>query len=207
MDGGRDDGKDGAMTEGGSLHERALAHADVDRVRAGGRPLLRSVAVGGSSKTVLLARLREHGVQLNAAARMLFAHDRFTTAADRTLVETVELAVGALGCPEGASIDRIYERAAALGLAACPLELGPHLRLQWLAQPEGRSGTESTRHRAPPDSVTIASAALVDDDRVPKGFYLRRLGGVAWLRGYWSDARHVWSPEDRLVFRRCAVES
>jgi hypothetical protein len=44
------------------------------------------------------------------------------------------------------------------------------------------------------------SAALVEDDEFPKGFYLRRIDGVLWLRGYRSGPAHVWSPDDRLVF-------
>ena len=42
---------------------------------------------------------------------------------------------------------------------------------------------------------------LSDDDEVPKGFYLRRIEGVLWLRGYRAGAEHVWSPDDRLLFR------
>jgi hypothetical protein len=169
------------------------------------RAVVRSVRVGGLSKRDLLARLLEHGVHVNDAARTLFAHDRFTTAAESTLIDTVELTVGALGCPRGATFDRIQERAAALGLAMCPLELGPHLRLQWLGQPESRPDAPARPHRAPPGSITVASTPLLHDDRVPKGFYLRRIGGVAWLRGYWSDASHLWSPEDRFVFVRAAA--
>jgi hypothetical protein len=35
-----------------------------------------------------------------------------------------------------------------------------------------------------------------------KGFYLRRINGVLWLRGYRSGPEHIYSPEDRLVFCR-----
>jgi hypothetical protein len=34
------------------------------------------------------------------------------------------------------------------------------------------------------------------------GFYLRRIRGVLWLRGYRSPAEHVWEAADRFVFRR-----
>jgi len=101
---------------------------------------------------------------------------------------------------QGHSIDQIHERAAQLGLLLCPLELGPHLRLQFLEQPEGSVGYPPSQHRAPPGSITVASPELVQDECTPKGFYLRHIEGILWLRGYRSGPEHLWSPEDRLVF-------
>jgi hypothetical protein len=93
------------------------------------------------------------------------------------------------------------ERAAlASGLQLAPLELAPHLRLQWRGQAEGRVGQAATRHRAPPGSLTVVSLPPVDDDAFPKGFYLRRIDGVLWLRGYRAAAGHQWQPDDRLIF-------
>ena len=86
------------------------------------------------------------------------------------------------------------------GLAVCPLELGPHLRLALLDQEEGALGRAQTEHRAPPGSLTVVSHPLSDDDETPKGFYLRRIEGELWLRGYRSWAGHIWQPEDVLVF-------
>jgi hypothetical protein len=37
--------------------------------------------------------------------------------------------------------------------------------------------------------VTIASPALTDDYETPKGFYLLKICGELWLRGYWSGLR------------------
>jgi hypothetical protein len=60
----------------------------------------------------------------------------------------------------------------------------------------------ATRHRAPAGSITIASSPLDDRDETPKGFYLRRVDGTLWLRGYRSSPAHVWDPEDVFVFSR-----
>lgn len=165
------------------------------------RPRLRVVRIGGVSKPALLAALRTQGVQLNAAGETLFAMDSFTTADEICDCVTEELSVAELGLPDGALMAAILERAEARGLAVCPLELGPHLRLQWLDQPDG-GGTLVSQHRAPPGSLTVMSPPLSLDDAVPKGFYLRRLDGVLWLRGYRCTPDHVWSPEDRLLFVR-----
>ena len=76
----------------------------------------------------------------------------------------------------------------------------PHLRLQFAEQEDGATGLSITRNTAPPGSLTVISVPLSSDDEVPKGFYLRRIDGKRWLRGYTSCARHVWQPEDQLLF-------
>jgi hypothetical protein len=160
----------------------------------------RTIRIGGKSKRELLEALLEHGVELNEAGKALFARDEFVTSEAPSALETVELTVASLGFANGATSDELFDRAAGLGLSPCPLELAPHLRLSYLDQPEGHSGHPPTQHRAPPGSVTIASRPIHGDDEVPKGFYLRRINGVLWLRGYRAGSEHVWSPEDRLVF-------
>ena len=166
------------------------------------QPLIRVVRVGGMSKAELLQKLQGADVRLNEAGRTLFQDDRFRTSAVSVLIETVELPVASLGCDGGATFAQITERAASGGLSLCPLELGPHLRLQFMEQPEGSLGYPPSRNCAPPGSITVASEALTPDDDTPKGFYLRRIEGVLWLRGYRSWPGHIWSPEDRFVFSR-----
>jgi hypothetical protein len=161
-----------------------------------------AVSIGGLSKSELLASLRERGVQLNRAAEALFEDPRFTTLGRRQVVEIAAVSVGELGFGEGATYGRLVARALESGLVECPLELGPHLRIQFPNQPDGADGKPMTHGRAPPGSITVASSPLDDSDETPKGFYLRRVDAVAWLRGYWSWPGHVWSPEDVLVFCR-----
>ncbi len=96
----------------------------------------------------------------------------------------------------------IVESALERKLSLCPMELGPHFRLQYLDQPEGSIGHPVTQHRAPPGSITIASEPLEADHSFPKGFYLRRIEGTLWLRGYCCDDENIWDPEDRLAFCR-----
>jgi hypothetical protein len=167
----------------------------------------RTVRIGGVPKEELLSRLHAGGVQLNEAAQALFADDRFTTSSASSMVEAVEISVASLGLHDGATFARIVERAASEGLSLCPLELGPHLRLQFIDQPEGSLGQPASEHRAPPASVTVASASLAEDDETPKGFYLRRIEGALWLRGYRSWPGHNWSPQDVFVFARSHREA
>jgi hypothetical protein len=160
------------------------------------------IRIGGASKVDVRSKLRVAGVRLNESAEVLFADDRFTTSAVISLVEIAELSVASLGFRNGATFAQIVEQAEVVGLSLCPLELGPHFRLQYTVQPEGFLGRQPSQHRAPPGSVTVASAPLADDDGIPKGFYLRRIEGVLWLRGYCSSPDHNWRPEDVLVFSR-----
>ena len=126
----------------------------------------------------LMEELQRNAISMNESGERLFGSDQFLTSATPYSVTTVELTVRDLGFPQGATINEIYARALALGLALCPIELGPHLRLQYLDQPEGYWGKPLRQHRAPYGSITIASEQLLDDDDSPKGFYLRRIQGV-----------------------------
>jgi hypothetical protein len=139
---------------------------------------------------------------MNQAAEALFEDRRFTTLIESQTIEITSISVAELGFEKGATYDQLMARSQESGLGECPIELGPHLRLQFLDQPEGAVGVPATEHRAPPGSLTIVSAPLDHRDDTPKGFYLRRINGVLWLRGYRSEPGHIWNPEDVLVFSR-----
>ena len=163
------------------------------------------VAVGGMTKDDLLAELQRHGVQMNEAGQQLFASDLFQPSAVRRVTGTVEISVRDLGFADGATMPQLHAAAPSRGLTLPPVELGPYLRLHYLDQPEGFEGRHGCFHRAPPGSITIAAPHPAEDDEsFPKGFYLRRIEGVLWLRGYWSGLDHVYGPEDRLVFADAA---
>ena len=152
----------------------------------------RTVTVGDLTKLELIEELQRNAISLNESAERLFASEHFTISGTRYAVTTVELTVRDLGFPQGATIAEIYARASALSLGLCPLELGPHLRLQHLDQPEGHWGQSIRQQQAPGGSITIASPTLTEDDNIPRGFYLRRIKGELWLRGYRSGPEHVW---------------
>ena len=161
-----------------------------------------AVRVGGVQKPELRNALSAHKVQLNQAAEALFEDRRFTPLGEHDVIEIVSLSVADLGFRDGATYGQLTARALDSGLVECPLELGPHLRMQFLDQPEVAAGTPITHGRAPAGSITVASSPLDERDETPKGFYLRRVEGVLCLRGYRSWAGHVWSPGDVLVFAR-----
>jgi hypothetical protein len=164
-----------------------------------------SVRVGGLDRVELLRALREQNVQLNQAAESLFDDHRFTTRRHAEVIHISAVSVGDLGFDAGATYAQLIARALEAGLVECPLELGPHLRLQFLDQPEGAHGKPTVHGAAPPGSITVTSPALDDRDETPKGFYLRRVDGSLWLRGHWFSPDHIWSPDDVLVFSRVSA--
>lgn len=162
--------------------------------------IVRKVEVGGLTKSQLLQKLQQNSILMNKFGERLFADDKFTISEKIYSVRTVELTVCDLGFPEGATIPRVYKKANQVGLKLCPLELGPYLRLKYLDQPEGYSGKPSWRHRSPYGAVKIGSEILSEDVDFPKGFYLRRIEGVLWLRGYIADDLHTLDPDDHIIF-------
>ncbi|MBI0580000.1 helicase [Neobacillus cucumis] len=162
--------------------------------------ITRTVEVGGLTKSQLIQKLQQVSILMNKYGERLFADDKFTTSDTKYSLTTVELTVTDLGFPDGATTAQLFKKAFELGLELCPLELGPHLRLEYLDQREGYLGNVSQQHQAPSGAIIIASEILTKDDDFPKGFYLRRINGVLWLRGYIADNLHVWKSEDHFIF-------
>ncbi|MCM3665805.1 helicase [Mesobacillus subterraneus] len=160
----------------------------------------RTVEICGLTKTQLIEKLQQSFIMMNEYGEKLLDDDRFMTSEIKYSLQTVELSVGDLGFPEGATMTRIFAKAKELGLELCPLELGPYLRLEYLDQPEGYSGDSFNQNQAPSGSITVASEVLTEDDDFPKGFYLRKINGVLWLRGYRCDHLHVWNSDDHFIF-------
>ncbi|MBT2719147.1 helicase [Bacillus sp. ISL-57] len=161
--------------------------------------ITRIIEVGGLTKLQLIQKLQQHSILMNGYGERLLSDDKFTTFKTKYSLKTVELTVRDLGFPDGATLPQTFKRASELGLELCPLEVGPHLRLQFLDQPEGYKGNLS-QQQAPSGSITIASEIVDEDDYFPKGFYLRKINGGLWLRGYIADHLHVWNPDDHFIF-------
>lgn len=175
-------------------------HIENERIYPDCPVITRTVEVGGLTKSQLIQKFQQESILMNESAERLFADDKFTASDTKCNLQTVELTVRDLGFPDGSTMGEIFTKAKELGLKLCPLELGPYLRLAYLDQPEGSLGNHLRRHQAPFGSITIASEILTEDHDFPKGFYLRRIDGVLWLRGYRADNLHVWNPDDHFIF-------
>jgi hypothetical protein len=159
------------------------------------------VRLGWLGKAALLDSLLSQGVRLNRAAEALFEDPRFAPPQREQELEARAFSVRELGLAEGGTYRNVVERARDLGFIECPLELGAYLRLE-LADQEDVMGAPPAEQGAPAGAITVASAPLGDEEDTPRGFYLLRREGVAWLRGYWASSDHVWRPQDVLLFCR-----
>ena len=181
--------------DGGARAQRTESEAMTDMSRIDRL----EVSVGGLSRTELRSLLTSRGVHLNAHAETLLDADVFERQ-DTSVITVTERTVAALGRPDGATLSEILKLGRERGLLLCPAETGPYLRLDLNNQAISADSVMSAG-KAPDGSLTVASEALSEDVDYPKGFYLRVVDGQAWLRGYRCDDEHIWSADDRFVFR------
>ncbi len=62
---------------------------------------------------------------------------RIELAKEPSELELIVIYVAELGFSNGATTEKIYEKAISVGLRLCPAEVGPQLRLQYVDQPNG----------------------------------------------------------------------
>ena len=143
---------------------------------------VRELRVGGTTKKYSCTLLSQQGVMLNDYARALFADEGFTTSIEACDLQLMEVSLPEIDLPNGGRFDQILAHAARYELQPCPLEVGPHLRLAYLDQPQG-------------PYLTVASLELREGPEAPNGFYLRHLDDRLWLRGYESGPENIYPPD------------
>jgi hypothetical protein len=153
----------------------------------------------GISKNLLLQRLNQAGIMLNEYAKVIFAHELFQTLEMKKTITVKKVSIEALGFPQGATNAEISARINEIGLTECPLEAAAWLRIQLTDQQE-LSNSLSTKNQSPLDALTVFSKPVIDDDDFPKRFYLRKMEGTLWLRGYTCSNDYVWKPSDQMIF-------
>lgn len=119
---------------------------------------------------------------------------------DRVEIDAVERSVGDLGLSTGAPLPEVFTVARKQGLAVCPPDTGPYLRLVMATQENAPDSILSVG-RAPTGALKVASRPLSNDVAFPRAFYLRVVDGQQWLRGFRCDDEYVFSPEDRFAFQ------
>jgi len=147
----------------------------------------RTVEVGRLDTLDLRQQLEAAGIGLNERAQLLFEDERYVASESPRQIETVELELRDLGLVDGGTTAEVHRAAIDGGLAICPLEVAPYLRMQWIDQAEGRW-------------VVVSSPLTAGGPEVPTGFYLRRVDGRLWLRGYFASSDYIWPADERVVF-------
>ena len=160
-----------------------------------------TVEYGGISRMELLNKLKMAGVLLNEFSNILFSSKLFKTSSEKRSITIIEISLKDLGFPVGATLSEIRERTKEYGLSDCPLEVGPYLRLKYVNQEEVLEDSLERKNHTPPGCLTIFSKPLLNDDEFPKGFYLRKMDGKLWIRGYRCTMDFVWDPNDKFIFK------
>ncbi|MGA7488444.1 MAG: hypothetical protein WBW74_16095 [Xanthobacteraceae bacterium] len=83
--------------------------------------------------------LEAAGIKIGNAADEILGRPAFPYARTKTDVELALVSAPELGVETESALADVYKRATHLGLALCPPEVGPHLRLVYRNQPLGES--------------------------------------------------------------------
>jgi hypothetical protein len=78
-------------------------------------------------------------MKIGDAADEILGRPAFQYVRERTEVELTLVSVAELGVETESPLSEVYQRATQLGLALCPPEVGPQLRLDYRDQPVGES--------------------------------------------------------------------
>jgi hypothetical protein len=121
-------------------HQRQAERATALNARiASDLPIWKRVTLGTlNSVNDIRDALEAAHVHIGDAANEVLGRPAFTFSQTKIESDLVVVAVTDLGFGEaGAPLGDVYTRAEQLGLALCPAEVGPYLRLQYLQQPVG----------------------------------------------------------------------
>lgn len=153
-------------------------------------PIWKTIRLGTGLKTSADFRkaLKQSGCDIGDWAKDILGKPAFTVSATETEVDLANVSVADLGFKNGAKRSEIYDRAKELGLALCPAEVGPQLRLQYLDQPND-------------ERLRIAMEPIADSGRVLGVFFVERYdGGDRWLSADYGFPEYFWNAGDRFVF-------
>lgn len=147
----------------------------------------KTITIGGMHKTVgeLHAALISNGFCISDGASDILK--RITLVSKQTTLDLVVVTVTDLGFKDGAMRKDIYERAQELGLALCPAEVGPQLRLQYKDQPNGKW-------------FHIAMEPIIDSVGNLRVFRVEHVGSALWLLVYFGNPDLFWLGSSRWVF-------
>jgi len=129
-----------------------------------------------------------NGLDMGSWARDILK--KVSVASQPTNLDLYIVGVGELGFTKNTRRDVIYAAAEKLGFYPVPAEVGPQVALQF--------GDKF----AIGEWAVVASEPILDSDRSPSVFYVRRSGDGFWLAASYGRADFGWNPVDRFLFCR-----
>jgi hypothetical protein len=98
-------------------------------------PVWKTITLGTyKNSNALHSALVENGFEIDEDATSVMSNPAFVLSLREKQVDLVVVSVADLGFKKGAEMKVIYGRAEEMGLALCPSEVGPQLRLQYKNQ-------------------------------------------------------------------------
>ncbi len=148
-------------------------------------------------ESALRAKLAASAVALNAYADAIFASAQYQFDTAFNPLSITERKLKEIGLIHGGTLPEVAQASKSAGLAPCPIEYAPYIRLAYQQQ---KVSAAKTLHQSPPDAITIFSERLTAAADFPRGFYLINIDNVLWLRGYCCDDAYRWAPDDAMIF-------
>ena len=153
----------------------------------------------GLTRDLLLQKLVNEHIHLNEYAHQLFKTDSFNNQPKKgDTIKIVEVALEDIGLRTGGTFAEIEVAMDKLNLTHCPLEFAPYIRLTYTDQ---KSSMIKSINRHPPGAIKIFSKPVLENEDFPRGFYIRNIDGLLWLRGYKCSLDYQWDSKDRMIFQ------
>jgi len=148
-----------------------------------------TLEIGGKTKEKLLSEMESVDINISDYSRSMMDNPDFITSKKSEEMTLVRLTVSDLGFKTGATTEKIYERAKALGLELCPPDTGPNYRLKYQNQPLN-------------EWIYIGMKQITDSGGRPDVFRLARNDRGLWLDDRsWAGPDDEWGPGGEFVFR------
>ena len=133
--------------------------------------------------------IKQAGFRIGDWANDILGKPAFTVSEVEMELDLVNISVAELGFENGATRKEVYDRAIELGLALCPNEVGPQLRLQYKDQPRG-------------EWFIVAMEPISDSVGDLEVFFLAHRVGGLWLYCGNGHPGFRWVADTRFVFVR-----
>ncbi len=153
-----------------------------------GKIRYKSIEVAGKSVEQLKQELIKNGIRVGSVAEQMMKSPDFTTSEFPKVFNLVILKVGDMGFKYEPTTAELYKRAEELGLALCPPQIGPELRLIYTDQPIG-------------ERIYIPTEKLISDSRnKTHTFAIDRYDSQLWLHDRETTLDSSWNRCDSVVF-------
>jgi len=147
----------------------------------------KTIKLGTHKNADALRKTLEKNYRIGDWANDILGKSSFVPSVKETEVDLVNISVAELGFKNGATRDKIYDRALELGLELCPAEVGPQLRLQYKNQPKG-------------EWLRVAMDPIADSLGLLDVFFVYHHSGDLWLNAYSGNPVSFWQDDSRWVF-------